>query len=312
MEIDKKLSEIKLNIKEKERLEISLKSIEEDLRAAEERKKQFKNQLIKEEKDVKRLEGISLANLIHSLKGDKSDKLYEERREAIAAKVKYDEITGEIKRLKEEIEGIKSRILGLGNLQEKYLLLIDEKEKIIKSGNYIQNDELEGLIDEGVNLKNKEREINEAITAGEKLLYSLNGVRDILDSARNWGIYDMMGGGFISTMVKHSKIDEAQDEIQKACYLAKRFYKEISDVGQTVNININIDSFLTFADYFFDGIFVDMAVQSKINNAIDQVNNNIMKLNKILNGLERELKANESKIKDIDRRRMDIIEKAQI
>lgn len=306
------LSKIKLNIKEKERLGISLKSMEEELRAAEERKKQFERQLIKEEKDVKRLEGISLANLIHSLKGDKSDKLYEERREAIAAKVKYDEINGEIKRLKEEIEGIKSRIFGLGNLQEKYLQLIDEKEKIIKSGNYIQNDELEGLIDEGVNLKNKEREINEAIAAGEKLLYSLNGVRDILDSAKNWGIYDMMGGGFISTMVKHSKIDEAQEEIQKACYLAKRFYKEIGDVGQTANININIDSFLTFADYFFDGIFTDMAVQSRINDAIDQVNNNIMKLNRILNGLERELKTNENKIKDIDRRRMDIIERAQI
>lgn len=50
MEIDKKLSDIKLYIKEKESLEISLRSMEEELRAAEDRKKQFEKQLIKEEK----------------------------------------------------------------------------------------------------------------------------------------------------------------------------------------------------------------------------------------------------------------------
>lgn len=50
LEIDKKLSDIKLYIKEKESLEISLRSMEEELRAAEDRKKQFEKQLIKEEK----------------------------------------------------------------------------------------------------------------------------------------------------------------------------------------------------------------------------------------------------------------------
>jgi chromosome segregation ATPase len=214
LDIDRRLSEVKINIEEKQRLETKLKIIEDDLRAARDRKNEFEKQLIKEEKDVKRLEGISLANLLHSIKGDKSDKLYEERREAIAAKVKYDDITGEIKRLKEELEEINSRILSFGNLQEEYLRLIEEKGEIIKAGNYPQNDELERLMNEEVNIKSKEREINEAINAGNELLYSLDIVKDILDSASGWGVWDMLGGGFISTMAKHSDIDEAQEVLK--------------------------------------------------------------------------------------------------
>ncbi|MDO4650243.1 MAG: hypothetical protein Q4B26_16510 [Eubacteriales bacterium] len=45
-----------------------------------------------------------------------------------------------------------------------------------------------------------EKERREAIEAGKRALGSLRSARNNLDSAKNWGLWDMFGGGFISTV----------------------------------------------------------------------------------------------------------------
>ena len=60
------------------------------------------------------------------------------------------------------------------------------------------------------------REMQEAVQAGERALQSLYAARDKLGSARNWGIFDMLGGGFISDFVKHSKMNDAAALMEQA------------------------------------------------------------------------------------------------
>ena len=50
-----------------------------------------------------------------------------------------------------------------------------------------------------------EKEKREAIEAGRRALNSLSAAKENLNSAKNWGLVDMFGGGFFSTMLKHSK-----------------------------------------------------------------------------------------------------------
>lgn len=52
--------------------------------------------------------------------------------------------------------------------------------------------------------------------AGKLALESLYNVQDCLRSARNWGIFDMLGGGFLTGMVKHSRIREASSQMEDA------------------------------------------------------------------------------------------------
>ena len=52
-----------------------------------------------------------------------------------------------------------------------------------------------------------EKEKREAIEAGQRALSSLRTAEENLNSAKNWGLVDMFGGGFFSTMLKHSKMD---------------------------------------------------------------------------------------------------------
>ena len=73
-------------------------------------------------------------------------------------------------------------------------------------------------------------EIREAIAAGERALSSLYVAQDKLNSARGWGIFDMLGGGFIADLIKHSKMEEASKSMEEAKYSLQRFRKELSDV----------------------------------------------------------------------------------
>lgn len=132
-----------------------------------------------------------------------------------------------------------------------------------------------------------EIEIREAVMAGQIALASLEEAGRYLSSARNWGIWDMIGGGFFSTMMKHSKINEAAACMERAREDLRKFKRELSDVSIGENIGIEIGSFLSFADYFFDGLIADWMVQSKIQDASAQVEDACYQVKHILEALER-------------------------
>ena len=98
-----------------------------------------------------------------------------------------------------------------------------------------------------------EKERNEAIDAGERALLSLRAARGELQSAGNWGLLDLFGGGMISGLVKHSKMGNAQKYMEEAKYNLQSFSRELQDVNMTHNLNLNVGDFLSFADFFFDG-----------------------------------------------------------
>lgn len=131
------------------------------------------------------------------------------------------------------------------------------------------------------------REIREARAAGRDTLNSLYNAQNLLKSAGNWGIFDMLGGGFISSMVKHGKINDANGQMENAKRQIKIFQKELMDIDVPVDFQVNVGDFLTFADFFFDGIIADWMVQSKISEAKRQVDDAINKINRIMADLNR-------------------------
>lgn len=131
------------------------------------------------------------------------------------------------------------------------------------------------------------KEVKEAIAAGTRALGSLRNAQECLNSARNWGIADIVGGGLFSTLVKHSKMDDAAEYLEKARVDLKRFQKELRDVNVAIDLRMEINSFLSFADIVFDGLVADYLVQTKINEARGQVEEAIDRVESLLVDLRR-------------------------
>lgn len=133
------------------------------------------------------------------------------------------------------------------------------------------------------------QEIHEAIHAADDALIALRSAEDSLAMASGLGIWDMLGGGFFSSLIKHSKIDQAQREIENARAALRRFRSELADLNQAADFDLDVSDFLRFADYCFDDIFSDLMVQSKIRRGHRQVQQAIVQIEEIRAGLWRML-----------------------
>lgn len=128
-------------------------------------------------------------------------------------------------------------------------------------------------------------ERQEAIEAGNKALDSLYIARDYLDKAKSWGIYDIFAGGFISSMIKHNRMKDAKLYIEDAKRDLMVFQKELRDLRDINNIDLETSDFLGFADVLFDNIFTDIFMQKRIDEASRKVEKTIWEVENILRNL---------------------------
>lgn len=135
--------------------------------------------------------------------------------------------------------------------------------------------------------KDRATEIREAIDAADAALKHLGNAADMLDDAGRWGIVDMLGGGLITTLLKHRKISDAQDEIDEAKRALRIFVKELDDVDEATGLNVELGSGLQFADIFFDGVLADWIAQNKIDRAKQQVADAMRRVYAVRSQLER-------------------------
>ncbi|MDD6549594.1 hypothetical protein [Blautia massiliensis (ex Durand et al. 2017)] len=82
------------------------------------------------------------------------------------------------------------------------------------------------------------------------------------------------------------KVNNASRCVDDARRDLATFRDELGDIRDVENLNIDIDGFLTFADFFFDGFVADIFVQSKIRKGQQQVREAIRRVEDILSTLQ--------------------------
>ncbi len=130
------------------------------------------------------------------------------------------------------------------------------------------------------------REVQEAVVAGERALSSLKSAAEKLNSAKNWGFLDMFGGSFISGMMKHSRMNDATLYMENAKNQLQIFQRELKDIHVPMDFQLEIGTFLTFADFFFDDIISDYLVQNRIGKTKEEVDEAIRQVDQILGDLQ--------------------------
>lgn len=291
-----RLVEVKEKGRRYKKWEKRLEELELDLSRYEIESRKWEQRLDEEEQDVERLTGMTLSNLVYSMLGKKEDKLEREQLEVIEAKVRYDEAIRTVKDIKDQIHGVQHELSQVSSWEVEYTSILRKKEQSILHNNA----ELMAIVDRQTELTRNLKEWNEAIQAGTLVVESLERAQVGLQKARNWGTYDMLGGGMISTHLKHNNIDEAMEHIHVAQWEMSRFSKELRDVQMTASIEIDIGEFLKFSDYFFDGFISDWMVQGRINDTLDHVEDKLYATNEILRQLENEYGKLESELTNVN------------
>lgn len=268
---DERLNELRQKIARKKHLEHVLDDMKKQCTDLVKKVDELDSVKLKEEHDVEKLEGGSLAGFFYNVVGKKDEKLDKERQEAYAAKVKYDSAFAELQALKADIDQVEYELNTLQNCDDDYQKTWQEKADWIKRSNTVETEELQKLEDRLTYLSSQEVELQEAIAAGDMALVASGRALSSLDDADDWSTWDMLGGGIFVDVMKHGSLDEAQDAIQTMQIRLHRFKTELADVTLHTDINVKIEGFLHFADWFFDGLFVDWMVRDEIHQSIDCV-----------------------------------------
>lgn len=118
----------------------------------------------------------------------------------------------------------------------------------------------------------RNQEVIEAKIASENLLRKINEAEVLLRKAKVWGIWDILGGGLLVSFIKRSRINQANQTLREVSDAMKIFLKELNDVDDDFDLDLNASSMEYLFDTWFDNIFTDMFVQSKLNNQLRDLN----------------------------------------
>ncbi|MBR6784196.1 MAG: hypothetical protein IKM32_05820 [Clostridia bacterium] len=226
---------------------------------------------LREQTEYERLAGRGLSAFFYAIVGKKEEKLAEEQSEAHAAQAKYDTAKRELEAVREDIAEYNAEYASLIGLDVRYEKLLDEKKEALKQKGSAEAEriiELEGSLAEA---ESREEEINDAICAAERAVKSADKVIDYLSHAEEWASWDILGGGMIVDAAKHDTLDAAQAAVEQLQVDLRRLKTELADIAEDTDIKVNVEGFLRFADWFFDGIFVDYGIFQRIEESKERI-----------------------------------------
>ena len=260
----------------------------------------------KEQLDVEKMSQTSLKTLFYKCLGTHDKQVAKEKEEALAAVLKYESCKKSVDELTDKLSQLTNRHYEMSKVQDKLDALYEEKRRVMASFNMPEYAKIGQLEKEIIFIRREIKELKEAITPGNMAINTLNEAIELLDSAGDWGTWDLLGGGLIADIMKHDKIDKAKQAILNAQTYVQRLQVELQDVNMSLDGSIQITGGAVFADFFFDGLIADWYMQPKISQSRDNVVATCGKIRKTvstlstqLNHREKDLEAKEREIKGI-------------
>ena len=284
------LDQLRERIARKRKLSTEISALEDQRASLATRVQQLKEETYQEQLDVDKLENFSAAKLFAQIMGNLDERLEKERSELYAAALRYDSARQELHAVEADLAARREALSLLGNCEAEYGRLLEARARELRQDPQSPAARrLLALEERQAQLASREKELQEAIQAGYNALSDISSIESALSSAEGWGTWDVFGGGLISDMAKYSHLDDAQQQINGLQRSLSRFRTELADVDIRTGIQIEVDSFLRFADYFFDNIFTDWAVLDRIRHTQSQIHEVDGSVRTILSRLERDL-----------------------
>lgn len=310
-QLDDHQAELKFEMDKRDKVLRRQIALQEQLEEIGIRAGRYYRKLQKETKDVDKLDRFSFLNMFRTWTGKQDEIRLKELSEMTAAEAKWREAQMMEETIQADLSEIQTELNNPNwqNIDDRWSAIIKEKEEFIFKNNLPECRLLGELYEERSLLTTLQREIEEAMKAGDVAKRSLQFALKRLDNAEGYSTWDtFLGGGFIATALKHGELDDTENAIHKAQVALQNFQTELLDVKevQVENLQVERGSFITFADYVFDDIFSEWSLHSRIKSSqkhVEQTLNQVITTN---DELVKRFEMTEDKEKQI-RREIDAI-----
>ncbi|WP_421101983.1 hypothetical protein ACOKXV_00600 [Sporosarcina psychrophila] len=312
-EIQERQMELTMIRTERNRVKRRLEGAEVKLKDAIIQRDNLHEKLTKEQQDVVKLGKFSFMNKISEWTGKWDEKMEKEISEAADAELHYNEaekvvtdLEAEAVRLREEIKNP-----DFDYIEEEWADFLKEKETWIRFNDTIANGTLQKIADDRVRLRSMLREIDEACDAGNKANRALDAALEKLGAAEGLSVWDtFLGGGLLVSALKYSEINSSDDLVHRAQRALRHFETELMDVqnAATESFTVNKSDIFTFTDLFFDNIFSDWMIHSRITDAKSKLNDVLQDVRKVQDRLARKRDELLHELERLDVQEREIIE----
>ncbi len=303
----KNLSELQQDMYQEQQLTNRIHTLEKRRGQLEDKVRDLELAKEKEEEDVEKLQGRSLSVLFHKILGKQQEMLDKEQLEAYEAAVKYDAAVRELETVKQNLNALRNEKVELQGSEDRYKRALRARIDELRRQKDAVGEKMTQMQEHKGELRKQQREVEEAEAAGRSALAIAESILDSLDSAKSWSTWDLIGGGgLVSDLVKHGHLDDAQDKVENLQVALGRFHTELMDVSIPADLEVRVDGFLKFADFFFDGLLADWMVRDRINGSAEQVQEVRRSIEKIMDRLrsighqiEKEMQRLEAQIEEM-------------
>lgn len=289
---------------ERRGLEQRLRSAEDQLAACEQRVRERNAALSSEAKDVERLESFSPTRIWASLRGSRDADLDKETAEREAARYAAAEAQARRDAAQRDRDGFAAQIGALGDVAARYGAALAAKDAWLRDTGSPQAAELAQIATERGELVARQRETAEALDAGVAARNLLGQADQLLGAARGWSTMDtFFDGGMLTDMAKYDRIDKATAVLHQADIALAAFSRELADIGVQGVRGVEVTGMTRTFDVFFDNIFSDMAVRSRIMEAADRTRQALSAVAGLLPELDAKRQQIGGQLAELDRRR---------
>lgn len=259
-------------IHEYDELQAELKQLQKNKETAfqrvaenERRHLQAQDLFHKEQADVVKLEKQSLSTFVQNLLGNYEEKLNKEKQDIIQAKIELDTAAALHYDALEDLEALEGEITDLK------IRLTSLREQL-KTSDPVYHQRITIKEEQQLALKQEEKEIEEAISAGDNVLRVVDRVLEELDSANSMATMDIFMDNIFVDYMKYNKIDNAEKKLKDLEIALDRYQTELKDVDlQTKVAYEELGEMHRAFDIFFDNIFSDWDTKSTIQRNVRMV-----------------------------------------
>ena len=263
-----------------------------------------------EEKDVERLEHLSLTRVLASLHGSRDDALAREKAAAEAARYKVAQAQQRLDSARAELASLQDRLAQLAGAPQAYTGALAAKEQYLTHSADPRGARLLALAGERGRLTAELSELHRASDDADAAGQALADVQDRLGNAANWSTFDTyFDHGMVANAIKHDRIDQAAQAASTADERLAALRTDLTELGgyEPTAPRLEVSGGFKFADIFFNNIFTDLAVGRQIREAQDNVDRSVQQIQELQDRLKHQIGTVTERLDAMDAERQQLL-----